>query len=139
MIASFLKGESSDRHSGEFWAYGFLHVFPELESQVRASGVSDPEKQLAALGSRFYSQIRCGLAHEGLTRNSVVVARGTPHVFSVAADRATGQIHHIEIDPFQLVTSIQSHFDDYIRKIRDSSEVTLRAAFVREWDRRMNQ
>jgi hypothetical protein len=139
MIASFLKGESSDRRSAEFWAHGFFHVFPELENQVRASGVANPEKQLAALESRFYAQVRCGLVHEGLTRNSVVVARGTPHVFKVTADRNTGQIHHIEIDPFQLVGSIQANFDEYISNLKDASQLTLRASFTREWARRMSE
>lgn len=138
MIAAFLKGQSSDHKSAQFWEYGFFYVFPELEQQVRASGVSDPEKQMAALAARFYAQVRCGLVHEGLTRNSVVVGRATPHVFNVAADRNTGQIHHIEIDPFQLVASVQKNFDAYVAKLKDPSQFELRAAFTREWDRRMN-
>lgn len=136
MIASFIKGQSSVKQSAAFFSFGFLNVFSEFEGQAIAYGATDPAKQLDRLAREFYKEIRCALYHEALTSGGVIVDPTAQQTVQFTVEKATGDIRQLWVNPFKVVHRVETHFKEYLAKLRNPSETALRAAFEAEWDRR---
>ena len=126
---------SSENQSAKFFGIRFRSVFPEFELQVIANGLPDVDTELKHVANAYYREIRCGLFHDAMTRTGTVVVKGADHTLQVAEHPVTKKLR-IEIDPFQLLNRIQTHFDGYVAKLRNSSDTAVRENFEREWDRR---
>lgn len=137
-IASFLRGESSEHRSGEFFGAGLQEVFPAFRASAEDERSRDAAAILNRLPSSFYAQLRCGLFHESIIRNKVVVRKQDAPAI-VAIDLDTHEIRAIYIDPVLFLAKVRGHFQRYIAQLRDEKQTELRANFAREWDRRSNQ
>jgi len=135
-IASFMKGESSDGRSKEFFRSGFAEVFPTLLGQAEGHGFADPAEQIKKLADAFYQEVRCGIFHESMTRRTVVITSGDTPPLQMVADR-TSKVLKIEVNPFRLVGVVENHLQNYLSKLRDETNIDLRCRFETEWDRRV--
>ena len=123
-IACFLRGETSDNRSREFFDEGLTAVFPELNP-----------RDLAVFSRDFYRQVRCGLLHQGLTRGKIGITKGAAAALAVSLDASKG-LHQAIIDPWLFLAHVERHFRLYVGRLRDPSEKDLRAAFERWFDSR---
>jgi hypothetical protein len=123
-IACFLRGETSDNKSREFFDVGLTAVFPDLNPG-----------DLAAFSREFYRQLRCGLLHQGLTRGKVGITKGATAALAVSLD-ASNALQQAVIDPWLFLAHVEAHFSAYVGRLRDPSEKDLRAAFEKWFDSR---
>lgn len=123
-IACFLRGETSDNKSREFFDLGLMAVFPDLN-----------QTDLAAFSHEFYRQVRCGLLHQGLTRGQVGITRGAAAALTVSLD-ASEALQQAIIDPWLFLNHVEAHFSGYAGRLREPSETGLRAAFEKWFDSR---
>jgi hypothetical protein len=123
-IACFLRGETSDNKSREFFDAGLTAVFPDL----------DPA-DLAAFSREFYRQVRCGLLHQGLTRGKVAITRGASAALAVSLD-ASQALQQATIDPWLFLAHVEAHLSGYVARLRNPAEKDLRAAFETWFDSR---
>jgi hypothetical protein len=68
-IESYYSGRQSRGSSKEFFRRGFLRVFPDFPDTLRNAGYSSPDKLAQQIADEIYDQLRCGLFHEGTTKN----------------------------------------------------------------------
>lgn len=127
-IEECFRGRSSKGRSREFFAAGFLRLFPLNQSHADFA-----EKVINSI----YDQLRCGFAHEGMLRNRVYVSRvyNEPMVISIPQVDGMldpcGPVESILINPERLYVSIKTHFEGYIRMLRAYSNIELKEAFER--------
>lgn len=114
-----------------------LRIVRQLRRPARRgeAGTGSPHAAQPGRSNAYCREIRCALFHEAMTRTGTVVVKGADHTLQVAEHPVTKKLR-IEIDPFQLLQRIQTHFDGYVAKLRNSSETAVRENFEREWDRR---
>jgi len=135
-IASYLRGEDSNGHSGEFFRHGVRAVFPNMDDQFRTQGVRDPAAAAEAVMGVLYSEVRCGLFHEAMIRGRILIRRDTASL-GVMIERDTGEIGAVVVDPFLLLGNVRAHFEGYICRLRDPAEHELRRNFEAFWNIRM--
>ena len=123
-IACFLRGETSDNKSREFFDAGLTAVFPDL----------NPD-DLAAFSREFYRQVRCGLLHQGLTRGKVAITKGATAALALSLDGSKA-LQHAVIDPWLFLAHVEAHLAGYVGRLRNLAEKDLRAAFEKWFDAR---
>jgi hypothetical protein len=136
-IAAYIRGEDSRGRSADFFRYGLLQVFPELEGQIAQYGVRNVQAAVTNICMILYSEARCGLFHEAMIWGRILIARDQAAAIACMADLETGDIASVVVDPWRFLGNIRGHFDQYLRRLRDPDEVALRANFERFWDARM--
>ena len=111
--------------SGDYFRAGMRHVFPKLGS-AKASLVE-------RLQRAFYKDVRCGLYHQAMTRNGVLLsgALNGPIRF-----QQTKKGVLILINPELLVKHIQKHLTSYIRLISKPENADERQRFEAVFDSR---
>lgn len=113
-------GRDSDGRSKRYFKYGFLSVFPEL------NGLTHDERR--TLIDIAYESARCGFFHSGMTRWDFFIrdndCNNDPIVF---------EDEKVYIDRFKFLERVENHFVDYVSKLRDKSEVSLRTNFETFW------
>jgi hypothetical protein len=119
--AVFLHGEDSVRDPQQFFCDGLLDVFPEL--------VTMPERD--RILEILWKDARCGLFHNGIARRRIVLADSSK-TFRYLPDEHG---EHVVVDRHSLVRRIESHFADYIRRLRQSNDgLDARIAFQAAWE-----
>lgn len=129
--AIYREGKSSNKRSGEFFRVGFTAVFPRA-AEVVPQGVS-LEAVSKWLADVMYSDARCGLFHEWMTKGRIVVTDDPSQVMSVRGD-SRGHITEVAINAAKFLTMIATHFTQYVEKLQDASNTGLRAKFNAGWD-----
>jgi hypothetical protein len=125
-IEVYLTGKDSKRNSAKFFENCFRKVF-----DIRA-----PDPHISKrISSAIYSQARCGFAHDGMFRNRIFFSHERPEPILVtwpkkdgALDKS-GDVESVVINPIQFFESIVTHFDRYIRKLRDGTDEQAMRAF----------
>lgn len=125
-IEIYLTGEDSKDKSAEFFARGFGKVFT-IQNQ-------DPEfpRKIAAA---IYGQARCGFAHDGMFRNRVFFSRIRCEPILVTWPKKngifdlSGDVESIIISPPRFYESIENHFNNYVKKLRDATDAEAKRAF----------
>ncbi len=117
-IEQYRQGQSSDNQSGRFFREGLKRIF-------RLDKSSD------AWLKNFYTLVRCGLFHDGMTRSQVWIENR----FNVPLDYDGS---HILISPNKFLNAVMEDFTHYIAELKNPLNVDLREAFQRNWDRRCN-
>lgn len=123
-IQSYIKGQVSSGNSRAFFVGGFEAVF--------ASKNGGHVKQLA---STIYTQARCGFFHEGLMREKIFFSTAKKDAILVTLPRKNGnldlnaKIESAIINPIRFQWCVERHFNDYINKLRDSNNQTIRDNF----------
>ena len=131
-IAGYISGEDSNRQSKKYFVQGICQVFHS----------DSPDFRKAA--EAIYSNIRCGLAHEGMLNHKVNYSRLGSKVFFLtyrktpdgSLDIDAGVVSII-VNPIRLYEGVIQHFDRYIRDLRSSRNQALVDAFMatvrRQW------
>lgn len=125
-IEIYLVGKDSKYKSQEFFTNGFTKVF-DISSEVNGL-----DKQIA---EAIYIQARCGFAHDGLFRNRVFFDSLLTMPMLVTWPRkngvfdTSGQLESIIVNPAKFNESVLIHFDSYIKKLRNGTDIALRQAF----------
>jgi hypothetical protein len=123
-IACFLAGRTSRREEPDFLKQGLIEVFAN-----NATG-----EEIDAFVTAFYTNVRCGLYHQGIIRGNVQIARSAAWAMAVGRDSA-GSVR-IVIDPWHFLSGVERHFAAYLAKLRDPSQTVLRDNFARWFDAR---
>jgi hypothetical protein len=125
-IEIYLVGEDSEGKSAKFFANGFLKVF-------KVSGVGD--ELMKKVANAMHKHARCGVAHDSMFRNRVFFSETYHKPILVTCPKKNGvfdtggDIESIVINPTYFYKSIQAHFDLYIQKLREGTDLVLKQNF----------
>jgi hypothetical protein len=124
-IEMYLSGKDSRNRSLESFTNGFFRVF-----SIQDEG-KDSYKIVAAA---IYDQARCGFAHDGMFRNRVFFSDVSSKPLFVTFPKKNGtldfsQVESIVINPFCFYVSIRTHFERYVKSLREGSDTAIRQAF----------
>jgi len=114
MIGQYLNGELSHSQSKKIFRLGLRDVFPQF---------SDDD------GSVIYVRIRCGMYHAGIVQKGALLS-----------DRFNDPIRFeqspnvVYVNPVRLIDALDSHFSDYIARIRRPENQTERRNFLMVFD-----
>ena len=128
-IQIYIKGKDSVRNSQAFFIDGFCEVFGTPDEALKPK-VRDVAKA-------FYSQSRCGFAHDGLFKNKLYFSNVYPDalIFSYPKNRGeldtSKPVESIVVNPYRFAELTFQHFGRYVAKLRDSSNSQLRSNFER--------
>ncbi len=118
-IGQALEGSRKNGGSRKLFARGLQAVFPDL-------GASESDTLIREL----YEQLRCGMFHDGLTREKVVISPASPHAFAIERDD-DGSLKRVTVTPVNLMYHLQNHLKEYTRQLRDPANIELRHNFVK--------
>ena len=125
--AIFMRGEDSKDRSKEFFREGFKNVFnPTGPSTAAIDWAIDT----------LYSEVRCGLFHTGMTRGKVILSGAFDSPVSIEGDQ-TQQDAILKINPHKMLDRIEVHLSDYVTRLRNPEEQTMRYNFDKAWKLRM--
>jgi hypothetical protein len=104
-IACYLAGESSKGAETKFLRQGLAAVFPQLPQAVI---------------DEYITEVRHGFAHEAVFRK-VMIHRGGPNAPSLGL--LPGGV--LSVDPWWLLAQAESHFTNYVTRLRTGSDAKL--------------
>jgi len=107
------EGEPSRNNNKAFFLRAFQDVFSS----------SEMEDEFADL---LYIEGRCGLFHDGMTRGKMVYDMELDKAFKVINNGSQDTIY---FHPKYCLEGVKAHFADYIGKLKNEEEVTLRSNF----------
>jgi hypothetical protein len=118
MVAKFAEGFCKKGESKTHFRKGLRWVFDD-------KGFSDEECDLV------YWELRNGLYHAGIAGPSVRLSRDFPEPLSC---NKSGNGVMVDVNPHTLPRKLEAHFVSYVKRLRDPSEVSLRANFEKRFD-----
>jgi hypothetical protein len=124
VIESFRSGENSQNRAREFFINGFRIVFDKISTNT----------DIEAAAKLIYSQIRCGLSHEGMTREKVNFIRTGNAFLLTCSKNSDGSLNFkdvksILLNPLRVRDATQNHCKTYITTLRESKDKGLCDAF----------
>lgn len=122
--AIYYFGEDSKSKSQEFFKSTFLQVFPEILEYG-----NDRADQIIEL---MYTDARCVLYHTGMPRRGLLLNDGFPTIRVLPVEGTN--VDAVVVDRHTFVDRVEAHMEEYVAKLRDSSEVDLRTNFKIAWD-----
>jgi hypothetical protein len=131
-IAGYLSGKDTNGKSKKYFVQGICYVF--------RSDSPDIHKAAEAI----YSNIRCGLAHEGMPNHKVNYSRLGCQPFFLTYRKApdgtldiTAGVVSIVVNPVKMCQGVVQHFERYLRDLRSANDQVLVDAFMatvkRQW------
>lgn len=112
----YRRGESSDpRRSKEFFVDAFLRTFPSLRGSRAAATV--------------YSEVRCGLFHDGMTRSNTRISNEFP-------DPIAWRDEMVLISPNRLLDVVVDEHEKYVAALLDPGNADQRGKFRTLWEQR---
>lgn len=137
-IEAHYAGRSSSRNSKTFFRRGFLRVFRELGNELAKNGFLPPQPLAEGIADSIYDQLRCGLFHEAVTKNRIVLRQDTAPL-GFMLEKGTGGIGCIVIDPCRFLNEVDGHFRSYVAELRNPGQTQLRANFEKLFDLRLSR
>jgi hypothetical protein len=107
------EGEPSRNNSKAFFLRAFQDVFSSSEMEDEFAGL-------------LYKEGRCGLFHDGMTGGQIAYDMKLDKAFKVINN---GDLDIIFFHPKYCLEGVKAHFADYISKLKNEEEVTLRNKF----------
>jgi hypothetical protein len=131
-IAGYVSGKDTNGQSKKYFVQGICQVFHS----------DSPDFHKAA--EAIYSNIRCGLAHEGMLNHKVNYSDQGSKVFFLTYRKASdgsldigAGVASIVVNPIKMYQAVVQHFDRYIRDLRNAKDQALVDAFMatvgRQW------
>ena len=120
MMGKYRKGYLEDAASAIHFKDGVKWVFPEIEKDL-----PDPDPLL----NHLYQDVRNRLYHLARTKSNIWVTQDIPH--SIGYNET---FRKLLINPDVLVSDLVYRLKEYEGKLRDPSNVTLRANFEARFD-----
>ncbi len=102
-VQQYRNGETSRNQESDVFKQGLRRIF---------SLKNESESDL----SMFYEQVRCGLFHDGMTRNKVIIKE----VYQSPIDFSENTIR---INPEMFLSKIKNDFDEYIKLLRNPNSL----------------
>jgi hypothetical protein len=102
-------------------------------SVFKNSGVN--EALLGRVADTLYEDARCGFFHDGIFRERILFSGNFDGSLLMTMPRVNGkpdvngEIQSIVINPKHFIQTIETHFMDYVRLLRDSANTELRDNF----------
>jgi hypothetical protein len=118
-IGQALEGSRTRGGSRKLFSKGLSAVFPDL-----AAGESD-----AVIGE-LYEQLRCGMFHDGLTREKVMISPASTYAFVVEKNE-DNSLKLVTVTPVNLMHHLEVHLEGYVAQLRDPANGQLRQNFVK--------
>ena len=112
-IEQHRRGASSKSDSSGFFRTGLKRIFSFDESAD-------------AWLDEFYGLVRCGLVHDGMTRQRVDIDNRYPSALEYDGT-------WIRVSPNKFLDAVRSYFEEYIADLKDPNNADLRDAFRRKW------
>lgn len=124
-IEIYLSGKDSRNRSLEFFTNGFFKVFAIQDEGTESSKI---------VAGAIYNQARCGFVHDGMFRSRVFFSDVSLKPLFVSFPKKNGtldfsQVESIVINPFLFYGSIRTHFEGYVKSLREGSDTAMRQAF----------
>jgi hypothetical protein len=121
MIAKYYDGYAEIGCSESYFKKGVFLVFPEIGK--------NSQQIMEDFLDRLYKKCRCGMYHNGITGGRIILTGGSgaPMIFDPLKTL-------LIINPHKLVPVLITHFQDYIKQLRDPSNKRLRENFQKRFD-----
>lgn len=123
---SYREGRSSDRQSKAFFCRGLKRIVEQSGEYT----ISEAECEV------LYGEIRCGLFHTGMTKDSIIISSEFEQPIQIITHNG---IDEIGINHQLLLDLVIQDFDNYINLLRNSNEVEAREKFSRMFNILINQ
>jgi hypothetical protein len=81
----------------------------------------------------LYDQMRNGLFHTGMVRGKVVLSGQFSSPVKVIVELSSKTVLRIEINPHEMLDTIEDHLSHYLMRLRNPEEQTLRESFDKAW------
>jgi len=121
----YRDGKPSEKSSKKCFRKGFRRIFFE----------HIPKKPSNKLLDHFYDQARCGLFHDGITKEWVVINAKFPFAINLIDNQ---DIHSILINPHKFLDIIKMDFGQYISELKRGRDTKLKENFKKLLDIRKN-
>jgi hypothetical protein len=108
-IEQYRVGRNSNRHSLDFFVRSMNKIFGEVYSRDNLIDL--------------YSEARCGLFHNGMTKGKVIIRNSFEPAIRFP------DIERIEISPERLLIVIEGDFENYLNELRNPENIELRHNF----------
>jgi len=122
MIAKYEAGHLRDRDSEKYFRLGVRAVFPNL-NDLNSWPSNDQDDALGLM----YQSLRCGLYHGGLTEDGIAVSWNLRTALEWNG-------HAVFVQPAHLALSIREHFKEFLKRLKNPTETTLRTNFEARFD-----
>lgn len=117
MVGKYRAGFIGEGSSAKYFKEGLRWIFKEVDNtDVR-------------MLNAFYSSVRCGLYHAGITCPNVLFAEGIPGSFGF-----NEELRSLVINPDQFINDVAIRFNDYANELRNPENVELRKAFEQRFN-----
>ncbi len=125
MIAKYKNGFEPDGQSKHYFKIGLYDVFPPLNQY--------PQWIQDEAVSMLYEGVRCGLYHAGITQSEIILTEtiNTPIALEAPHPKFLKRLY---INPYILPKCLKDHLSEYVKQLRDVSNVTLRHNFEKRFD-----
>lgn len=117
MIGKYRAGFIGEKSSGKYFKEGLRWTFPKISEQ---------DTQIL---DSFYTSIRNGLYHIGITAPNVIIIDAIPGSFGFNEEHRA-----LAISPDRFVDDINIRFRVYAEELRNPANIELREAFEKRFD-----
>jgi len=138
-FAEFFEGQSSDGRSGQYFAIGFQRTFPDLQAMVVHLDPGRADDILRKVIAVFYSQLRCGLFHEAMFRNRILIDPNANNPIQITIDTESHEVASVILSPGPFLERVETTLTAYAALLRDETKTRARENFERFWDWRAAQ
>jgi hypothetical protein len=112
-VEQYMEGRTSiNRESKQFFIKGIRRIF-----EIDLLNITDDKLE------DFYEQVRCGLFHNGMTMNKVIIN----NTYKLAIDFS--EFDTIKINPKKFLKKVIEDFETYLEILRDANETLKRNNF----------
>ena len=114
MIGGFLegcRGETSFKH----FKSGLIYVFPSLKESKDVIEI-------------LYKEVRCGMYHIGITGKKIILSRNNIASITLIPSNAE---KYISINPHELTKHLINNFNEYIKSLKNTEDVTTVKNFIK--------
>jgi hypothetical protein len=110
-MEQYRRGETSKNKSEDFLCKGLRRIFPL-------------EQWDDSWFNQFYTAVRCGLFHDGMTRRGVGISKDFPEALVYDEDR-----QQVLVNPNSFLDAVRSDFEQYLVDLKDPANSELRESF----------
>ncbi len=132
-VWSYVEGIESIGQSKSFFRRGLFSVFPAIEADL-AGVAHNPSETAERVANTLYEQLRCGLFHAAILRNSITLMGLSRGITVTLAP--PGEPRCIMLNPRSFLAAIECHFNSYVARLRDPAD-PARVNFEKLWDTRV--
>ena len=111
-VEQYRQGNNSNNNSRNYFEIGLRRIFDLSEIDISDDKLND-----------FYSNVRCGLFHDGMTRSEVIINRENSEPIDFS------ELNTIKINPKEFLKKIRLDFNEYLKELRGSENSELKSNF----------